>query len=128
MRYAVALVAAGAALLIAFSLRDVLEPGIFPPFLVAVTAAALYGGLGPALVATVVSLAASYWFFLAPLYSFAWDEQGLSRLLLYRMGTFSIASLLIITVATARTRAIEAMRRARAEIEAARQRMTFLAE
>jgi signal transduction histidine kinase len=127
-RYAVALVAAGAALLIAFSLRDVLEPGIFPPFLVAVTVAALYGGVGPALVATAVSLAASYWFFLAPLYSFAWDQQGLSRLLFYRMGTFSIASLLILTIATARTRAIEAMRRARAETEAARQRMTFLAE
>jgi signal transduction histidine kinase len=127
-RYAVALVAAGAALLIAFTLRDVLEPGIFPPFLVGVTVAALYGGLGPALVATVVSLAASYWFFLAPLYSFAWDDQGLSRLLFYRMGTFSIASLLIIVMATGRTRAIEAMRRARAEIEAGRQRMTFLAE
>lgn len=128
MRYAVALAAAGAALLAAYLLRDVVEPGVFPPFLVAVTVAALYGGVGPALVATAVSLVLSYWFFLAPLYSFGWDQQGLSRLLLYRLATFSVASLLIIAMATARTRAIEAMRRARSETEIGRQRMTFLAE
>jgi signal transduction histidine kinase len=127
-RYGVALAAVGTALATAFLLRDVLEPGVFPPFLVAVTVSALYGGVGPALLATGVSLAASYWLFLVPLYSFASDESELSRLLLYRMGTFSIASLLIIVMATARTRAIEAMRRARAETEAARRRTTFLAE
>jgi len=128
MRYAVAIAAAGAALFAAYLLSDVVEPGVFPPFLVAVTVAALYGGVGPALVATAISLVVSYWFFLAPLYSFGWDEQGLSRLLLYRLATFSVASLLIIAMATARTRAIEAMRRARAETETGRQRMTFLAE
>ncbi len=126
--YAIAVAAAAAGLATAFLLRNVLEPGVFPPFLVAVTVSALYGGVGPALVTTALSLVASYVFLLAPLYSFASDESGLSRLLLYRMGTFVVASLLIIAMATARTRAIGAMRRARAETEEARRRMAFLAE
>ena len=66
--YAIAFTAVGAALAAALLLRDVLEPGVFPPFLVAVTVSALYGGVGPALFATVLSLLASYYVFLAPLY------------------------------------------------------------
>ncbi len=127
-RYIVALAAAGTALVVAYFLRDVLEPGIFPPFLVAVTVSALYGGVGPGLLTTALSLAASYWLFLMPLYASVWDEQGLSRLLLYRTGTFSVAALFIVAMATARTQAIEMMRRARAETDVARRRMTFLAE
>lgn len=127
-RYGVALAAVGTGLVTAYLLRNVLEPGVFPPFLVAVTVSALYGGVGPALVATAVSLAASYVFFLAPLYSFASDAAGLSRLLLFRMGTFVVASLLIIVMGTARARAIEALRRARAETEEAHRHLAFLAE
>jgi signal transduction histidine kinase len=126
--YAVALAAVGAALVSALLLRDVLEPGVFPLFLVAVTVSALYGGVGPALLATVLSLLASYYVFLAPLYSFAFDQSGLSRLLFFRMGTFTAAALLIIAMATARTRAIATARRARAETEEAHRRMAFLAE
>ncbi len=126
--YAIAFTAVGAALAVAFVLRDVLEPGVFPPFLVAVTVSALYGGVGPALLATVLSLLASYYVFLAPLYSFALDESGLSRLLFFRMGTFFVAAALIVVMGTARARAIATARRARLEAEESRRRVQFLAE
>jgi signal transduction histidine kinase len=126
--YAIAFTAVGAALAAALLLRDVLEPGVFPPFLVAVTVSALYGGVGPALLATVLSLLASYYVFLAPLYSFAFDQSGLSRLLSFRMGTFFVAAVLIVVMGTARARAIATAHRARIETEEARRRMQFLAE
>ena len=126
--YALAFAAVGAALAAGILMRDVLEPGVFPPFLVAVTVSALYGGVGPAMLATVLSMLASYYVFLEPLYSFAANDSALSRLVSFRMGTFFAAAVLIIVMGTARSRAIATARRARAETEEARRRTQFLAE
>ena len=78
--YALAFAAVGAALAAGILMRDVLEPGVFPPFLVAVTVSALYGGVGPAMLATALSMFASYYVFLEPLYSFAANDSAFSRL------------------------------------------------
>ena len=64
LKYALALAATGAALLVAFAIRPYVGPTIIPPFLLAVAVAALYGGRGPGAAATVLSAAAlDHWFF-----------------------------------------------------------------
>ena len=74
-RYALAIVAP----LVALALRAALAPllGDVAPmliFLLAVVLAAWRGGLGPGLVATVLSAALAAWFLIEPLYSFGIDS------------------------------------------------------
>ncbi len=70
-RFGVALLAVGAATLLTFLLRPFLERGIFALYFAAVMASALYGGLGPGLLATVLSLLVSDFFFITPTFSLA---------------------------------------------------------
>jgi len=70
-RFGIALVAVGAATLLTFLLRPFLERGIFALYFAAVMASALYGGLGPGLLATVLSLLISDFFFITPTFSLA---------------------------------------------------------
>ena len=66
-RYAVAVAAAAAALLVRSILRDVFGPRVpFLQFYPAVVVASWYGGLGPGLVATGLSALASAYLLLPP--------------------------------------------------------------
>lgn len=69
-RYAAAGAASLFALLVTTQLHALLDSGSFMVFLTAVVVSAGYGGLGPGLVATVLSVALIDFFFLAPRFSF----------------------------------------------------------
>lgn len=61
---AAAIATTGVATAVTLVLRPVLYPNVTPPFLLAITATALLSGLGPGLLATVLSaLVVNYWFF-----------------------------------------------------------------
>jgi diguanylate cyclase (GGDEF)-like protein len=64
--YGLAVVLSALALLLMMLLRPLMEHSIFFLFLAAVAISALYGGLGPGLVATFLSALASDFFFLPP--------------------------------------------------------------
>ena len=64
--YGLSVALSASALALMVLLRPLMEHSIFFLFLVAVAISALYGGLGPGLVATVLSTAACDYFFLPP--------------------------------------------------------------
>jgi diguanylate cyclase (GGDEF)-like protein len=78
-----------------------MEPSIFL-FLVAVTVSALYGGLGPGLLATVLSALASNYFFLKPYDALFGGPQGALR-----MAIFLSSGALVSWLADGRKRAEE---------------------
>ncbi len=104
-RYGIAILTVAVALAFALVLRLRLDPAVSSPFLAAVTVSALYGGVGPALLATALSIAVSHYFFFAPLYDLAFDETGLFKLIMVRIAIFLVTALLITLVAAARKRA-----------------------
>ena len=68
--YSVAALSVVLALLLTQLLMPLIAPTISPLFFAAVTLSAWYGGLGPGLLATVLSVFASDYFLIPPLYSF----------------------------------------------------------
>ena len=104
-RYGIAVLTVAVALACVLALRVRLEPAVSSPFLAAVTVSALYGGVGPALLATALSLVVSHYFFFAPLYELAFDETGLFKVIMVRIAMFLATALLITLVAAARKRA-----------------------
>src|SRR5271157_5443735 len=56
--YAISAVAVSMALLFNLALAPWIRPNVFPPFLIAVLLCSRYGGMGPGLTATALSLAA----------------------------------------------------------------------
>ena len=64
--YGLAVALSALALILMLLLRPLMEPSIFFLFLAAVAVSAMYGGLGPGLVATLLSALAANFFFLAP--------------------------------------------------------------
>lgn len=63
-RYALAVAATAAAVVLSLLLRPLIHPSVLAPFLLAVAIVALYGGVGPGVVASLLSVAALiYWFF-----------------------------------------------------------------
>ena len=71
LRYLVAMLAAIVALAIVRLLHPMLDAGSYFVFLGAIVTVAAVGGLRPALVTTLLAVAAIDWFFLAPKYSLA---------------------------------------------------------
>jgi PAS domain S-box-containing protein len=65
-RYALAVAGVGVAAGVAWALRPWMAPAVYPPFFCAVLLAAWYGGLGPGLVASVLSAAVATSLFLPP--------------------------------------------------------------
>lgn len=90
--YGIALIVAALATAVALGLRLGAEPGVFAPFLVAVTVVALSHGPGPAAVAIAASAFAVYRWFLAPLATLAFDPAALHRLAVFRIGVFVAAA------------------------------------
>ncbi|HSL00977.1 MAG TPA: PAS domain S-box protein, partial [Rubrobacteraceae bacterium] len=98
-RYGVAVVVVGLALLAQFALTPVFggdsNSSPFMMFFAAVIIGAWFGGLGPGLLAVGLSAFLSWYFFLAPQYSFALDgsAQG-SRLVVFALEGVVISSLM----------------------------------
>jgi signal transduction histidine kinase len=80
-------------------LVEPLERAPSPPFLAAVAVAAWYGGLGPGLLATALSVVALDFFFVPPVYSF-----GVGLVDGVRMGTFVLVAVLLSSLDVARRR------------------------
>ena len=80
----------GFALLITLELWNVLQPTPSPVFLVAIVLSSWFGGIGPGLLASLLSTLLVDYCFEAPFFSF-----GLSRVDIVRFVTFSIVALLV---------------------------------
>jgi signal transduction histidine kinase len=80
-------------------LVEPLEHAPSPPFLAAVALAAWYGGLGPGILATALSVLALDFFFVSPVYSF-----GVGLVDGVRMGTFILVAVLLSSLDAARRR------------------------
>src|SRR5215218_2416637 len=81
--YALSVALSVAALVLMLLLRPLVEHSVFFLFLAAVAIGALYGGLGPGLVATVLSTAACEYFFVPPDYASLSGPGGAFRLTVF---------------------------------------------
>ena len=123
-RYGAAAAATTAALGIGLALDPLAAAVPFPLLLAAVTFSAWYGGAGPAGLATLAGAAAIDQFFLVPAHAPASARVG---------GLLQVAAFLLVAllISALNVRLREASRRAEAALadaEAARRRVTFLAE
>jgi PAS domain S-box-containing protein len=85
--YGISVAAVALATLGRLAIGQELMPGVpFITFYPAVLFATFFGGLGPGILAIVLSLVAAWYFFLPPIYSFAFDETA----------TFTLAAFLLI--------------------------------
>jgi PAS domain S-box-containing protein len=116
--YGFAIVVVGSATAAAFMLRLGAEPGIFAPFLVAVTAVALRHGIGPALFAVVSAAVVAYVWFFAPLATLAFDPVGLRHLTFFRLGVFVGAGLVITLLAEMHRQSLQQLERSRRQLRA----------
>ncbi|HEY9880059.1 MAG TPA: PAS domain S-box protein [Leptolyngbyaceae cyanobacterium] len=91
LRYGVAVVSVALALLLTLLLQPLLAPAVLPLFFLAVTFSTWYGGREAGFVATILSVLASRYFLLPPLYSFF----PISGAALVEIVVFSLVTLLI---------------------------------
>ena len=106
--YALAVAATAAALILGLLLRPLIYPSTLAPFLLAVAVAALYGGIGPGVVASLLSAAAlNYWFF-PPLQVLAIAESSDVVRLLVFLAVAAVMTWLGGTVRNQRRRAVRA--------------------
>ena len=82
-RYGLSVALSAAALVLMMLLRPLMEHSVFFLFLAAVAISALYGGLGPGLVATVLSTVACEYFFVPPDYVALSGPEGALRLAIF---------------------------------------------
>lgn len=117
VRYGVAALAVGLAVLIQWLLVPVFGVGSnaspFMAFFAAVMVAAWFGGLGPGLLATALSAAISWYFFLSLQFSFAAPNLGQGLRVVVFVLEGGLISLLAGALRTARLRSEVMMRRAR---------------
>jgi len=119
VRYGLAGLTVGSALLAMAGLRSLLNPTAFSLFIAAVTVTALYAGTGPAALATALSSIGGYLLL---------DASVASAEDLIRLGLFVMTAALIIWVAAARRRAEEERARLLAREQEARARAESTAE
>ncbi len=94
LRYAVAILASGLALALNVPLYPIVGSNTFPPFLAAVMVATWFGGLGPGLLATVLTgMANGYFFLWTDTSTGVGDIQGLVRSVLYGLSALLITAL-----------------------------------
>jgi diguanylate cyclase (GGDEF)-like protein len=111
-RYRLSVVLSGVALVLMVLLRPLMEHSIFFLFLAAVVISALYGGLGPGLVATVLSTMACDLFFLPPA---GVPLSGLDEAL--RLTIFLSTGVIISWLAAGHKRAEDRLRRRNEDLE-----------
>jgi PAS domain S-box-containing protein len=112
LRYGVAVLTVQFALVFKLAVGEVI--GRETPFLVSFTAVILsawYGGLGPGLLATVLTALMGDYFFLDPLYSFPDVEKT------FRFGVFLLEGAIVTWLTWSRQRAEEALRREHGNLE-----------
>lgn len=103
--YGLAVMLSVLALLLMILLRPLMESSIFLLFIAAVTVSALYGGLGPGLVATVLSALASDFYFLPPWHTLLGEIEDVLRL-----GIFVAVGLIISWLCAMHRRADDQLR------------------
>jgi PAS domain S-box-containing protein len=111
LSYGVAVLSVSAALIITLWLRMELGQESTPIvglLLCAVMFSAWFGGVGPGLLATALSLLAFVYFFATPFYSFAVDIKEIPRLLI-----FTLSALFVGSLSVAQRSKAESLRRAR---------------
>jgi PAS domain S-box-containing protein len=111
--YAVAALGITVAVIANFLLETYLHgsPTLFP-FLCVIILAAWFGGVGPGLAASALSVMAFDYFFLAPVYSFNLRVSDLPRLAL-----FTAAALFVVGLIAAQRNTAESLLRSRADLE-----------
>ena len=92
-RYAVGMGAPLAALAVSFALRDFLAATVFIFFFAAVTLTAWYGGRGPSLLATALSVVFANYFVTAPAFTWSLDAPDLLRAALFAAIALLIGSM-----------------------------------
>jgi PAS domain S-box-containing protein len=92
-RHGLAVAATAAAVLVDWVLHPWLGGSIFPAFLAGVMIAAWYGGLGPGLLASVLSALAAGYLFLAPRFSFSFGPQNMARLAMFAAAGYLTSAL-----------------------------------
>ncbi|MBD2260545.1 PAS domain S-box protein [Pseudanabaena sp. FACHB-2040] len=115
LSYAVAVFSVALAVGISLSLGPLIRPTPTSLFFVAVMVSAWWGGLGPGLVATVLSTLAIHYGFIAPYHSLNTPEVGS----IIRLGVFVMAALLISGLNESCRNAMRREQRLRADSEAA---------
>jgi diguanylate cyclase (GGDEF)-like protein len=110
--YGFAVALSALALVLMLLLRPLMEPSIFFLFLAAVAISALYGGLGPGLVATLLSGLAANFFFLAPYNALL---SGMEETL--RLGIFLATGLIISWLSQSHKRAQGELRERNEDLE-----------
>ena len=120
LRYAVALLAVAAAAVVGLLLDRFLQTApTVSLFLCAVLFAAWFGGAGPGLLATGLSILTFDYYFIPPTDSFA--AQAVPRLVL-----FAMTALFVVWVSVAQRRTAESLRRARNDLRATVQELENL--
>jgi len=99
-RYLVAVWSVGVAFLLTLLLSPLVQMSVSPLFLAAVMFSAWRGGLGPGLLATLLSVTVSAFIFLPPSFSFAIELDDLLQL-----GVFSLTAIIISSLSRAREQA-----------------------
>jgi signal transduction histidine kinase len=93
-RYGVAILTTGVATVVTISLSSFLKHGVMAFFVASVMISAWYGGLGPGLVASVLSVLASQYFFFPPIYSFVVNSpEDIAQIVVFFIVTVIISSL-----------------------------------
>jgi PAS domain S-box-containing protein len=121
-RYAVAVLAVVSAVALNLALREYLSLSVLVLPLGAVAVSAWYGGLGPALVATVLGLACAV-AILLPGYSLAAGVEGVVSL-----AVFLLVAILVSTLNVTRRRAVEAARDVAHDLRRDRERLQLALE
>jgi PAS domain S-box-containing protein len=114
LHYGVALLCVALAVGTNLLFNPYIAPTLTPPFFAAVMVSAWYGGLGPGLLATVLSTLAINYFWVEPLYSLNIPSVGS----LARLGVFVMAAILINSLNQAQR---VAQRRAEANLQSLRE-------
>jgi len=109
-RYLLAVVCVAAALLVTSALEPYIEST--PLFYAAIVVSAWFGGMGPGLLAVVLSAVSIDYFFVAPLYTFGLGPKHISF-----MVVFGILAMLTSWMSSKRRRAEEALKQTRDELE-----------
>jgi PAS domain S-box-containing protein len=119
MRYALAIVCVVAALLVTELLQHIMDGPLWFVFLVAVMFSSWVGGLGPGLLAALLSILAIDYFFVPPLYALTLKIEYLPGTII-----FGLLALLVSWLSDRSKRAETSLRQARDELEARVQERT----
>jgi PAS domain S-box-containing protein len=115
VRYANAVLSVAAATIAGLLLDAFIQAAPFVSlFLCAIMFAAWFGGIGPGLLATVLSISAFDYYFVPPIHTLAVGAQDIVRL-----GLFAITALFVIALIAAQRRTAKSLERARDDLQAA---------